>query len=178
MLRPAVPHALVLAGCYGARFSESADDMRTFSNGAISLAAACLLTACMLQRTEDLSSAATAAADRATLQCGDVCGVISNIDTDQSFGVAYEEGLLMNEGVGDVILDPGNYLVSVLTHGKYTPWDQAQYSGFARFTAEPGRVYAVKRDCDTGWFGGAGDRWYVWIEDRKTGQAVGGKKPP
>jgi hypothetical protein len=152
--------------------------MQAYSIGAASLAAACLLTACMPQRMEDLSSATTAAPDRATLQCGGVCGVISNIDTDQSFGVAYEEGLLMNEGVGDVILDPGNYLVSVLTHGKYTPWGQAQYSGFARFKAEPGHVYSVERDYDTGWFGDDGDRWYVWIEDTKTGHAVGGKKPP
>ena len=142
------------------------------------IGATCLLAACMLQRTEDLSAGATPAADRATLRCGGACGAITNIDTDQSFGVAYEEGLLMNEGVGDVILSPGNYLVSVLTHGKYTPWGQAQYGGFARFKAEPGHAYAVERDYDTGWFSDDGDRWYVWIEDTETGQAVGGKKPP
>ena len=149
--------------------------MKACSIGVIG--AACLLTACMLQRSEDLSSAATSAADRATLQCGGVCGVINNIDTDENFAVAYKEGLLMNEGVGDVILSPGNYLVSVLTGGKYTPWGHASYGGFARFKAEPGHVYSVERDYDAPWFGDGG-RWYVWIEDAKTGQAVGGKKPP
>jgi hypothetical protein len=104
------------------RFLTGAESASLFERTATLVSATCLLSACMLQRTEDLSSATTAPADRATLQCGGVCGVISNIDTDQSYGVAYEEGLLMNEGVGDVILDPGSYLVSVLTHGKYTPW--------------------------------------------------------
>lgn len=140
--------------------------------------AACLLAGCMLQRTEDLSSAATPAAERTTLQCDGACGVITNIDTDQSFGVAYEEGLLMNEGVGDVILSPGNYLITVQTGGKYTPWGNTSYGGFARFKAEPGHVYSVERDYDTGWFSDDGDRWYVWIEDTKTGHVVGGRKAP
>src|SRR5262245_29679317 len=106
--------------------------MQTYPIGAAFLAAACLLSACMLYRTEDVSSATTAAEDRATLQCKGVCGAVQNLDTKKSVNVAYEEGLLMNEGVGDIVLDPGNYSVSVLTHGKYTPWDHEAFGEFVR----------------------------------------------
>lgn len=138
------------------------------------IGSALALAACGgLTHPVDGYSAATAVADRVTLECDGVCGAIRNLDNGQIVDATYQEGLLMNEHVGRVTLDPGRYRVGIMTHPKYTPWDQTAY-GSVELAAAPGGVYRVERDFNTGWFGGP-ERWYVWIEDAN-GKVVAGER--
>jgi hypothetical protein len=130
----------------------------------------------MVMKSRNWSSETAARADRATLQCGGGCGVIVNLATKERLDATYTEGILWNEGIGDVTIPPGTYVVNILVRGKLSPWDRVIFDD-ATFTAAPGGTYQVKRDTDVAWFGDD-NRYYAWIEDAKTGEVVGGTKMP
>jgi hypothetical protein len=103
---------------------------------------------CDISRNYNGFAASTPEKDRVTLECNHRCGIINNVDTGWSYDARTIEGMLMNEVVNTVVLDPGRYDVELLSHGKMVPWDVITYDT-RRFEPVPGHRYNVDKLTDT-----------------------------